>query len=215
MHLILSGFAGSRSGSHEAAAPLDRPMRMVFTRWGRKALILVVSLAAVVARGPMWSQGPGGWVAPHAAPPVPASPVAADLELPGGTLVQMELVDEVSTRKSKAGDFFKLRVAEAVRIQDRIAIPAGAKAVGQVVDSQAGGIFGNPARLVIAVRFVDLGNRLIPMFCSQASLGADRTREAMHLGLVPFAGPFAALIQGGEIILPAGTKLIAKAVPTN
>lgn len=67
LYLMVTGFAGSRSGSREAAASLDRLIRMVFTRWGRKALILVVSLAVPV---------PADLVLPRntQVPKLPASP---------------------------------------------------------------------------------------------------------------------------------------------
>jgi hypothetical protein len=122
----------------------------------------------------------------------------------------MELLQEISTEKSKPGDFFDLRVPKPVLINNRTAIPAGARAVGQVIDSQEAGIFGNPAKLLITIRYVDLGAQRIALRLYQPSQGTDRTIEAMVMGVIPFVSLVSPFIQGGQIILPIGTQLIAK-----
>jgi hypothetical protein len=178
---------------------------------GTNRWVLPLALAAMFGGGSARAQAPADPAAGRSTAVIPVEPLQGDLVLAKNTLVTLTLVDEVSSNNSKPDDLFELRVADPVLVQGRIVIPSGARAVGQVIDAQKGGIFGHPAKLLIAIRFVELESRKIPMRFYQPSQGNDRTTQATVLALVPIAGLFAPFIRGGEIVLPPGVQLVAKA----
>jgi len=151
------------------------------------------------------------------APPAPSSPVPATptpseepLILPANTLVHVELLEEVSTLKSKPDDFFVLKVASPVYVRGQVVIPTGAEAVGQVIDSQKKGLFGNPAKLLIAIRHAKVARGTIPLRFYGPYQGEDKTKTATGLAFVPVLGLFSAFMKGGEVVLAPGTRLVAK-----
>jgi len=146
---------------------------------------------------------------PPPAPEAPPAPQPAPV-LEAGTLVVLEMDDEVSTATNKADDFFRLHVKVPVLVAGRVAIPAGAKAQGQVIDCQGPKIFGHPAKLLLAIRHAEVQGRRIPLRFLGPYRGEDRTQEGVVVSLIPVVGLFAPFIKGGDIILPAGTALVAK-----
>ena len=140
--------------------------------------------------------------------PEPALAVNPAPMLARNTPVVVELLTEISTEKVLPDDFFDLVVAEEVRVGTVVAIPAKAKVKGQIVDSKAAGVFGAPAKLLLAIRYVDTEGGRIPLKFFQPTAGEDRSNAAMHLTFL--VGPFAAFMRAGQIALPAGTRLIAK-----
>lgn len=145
--------------------------------------------------------------APEAAAPAPA-PAAGGILVPKNLLLNLEVVNEVSTKTANPDDFFKLRLAKDLVLDDKVVIPAGTPAVGQVIDSQAPGAFGVPGKLLVAIRFLELGDQKIPLRLYKASEGEDRTSLGTAIGLA--AGPFVALVRGGHVVLAPGQILVAK-----
>ncbi|HLO65526.1 MAG TPA: hypothetical protein VK188_00805, partial [Holophaga sp.] len=148
-------------------------------------------------------------------PPSPPAPPAAPAPKPpqvleAGTLVVLEMDEQVSTGANKADDFFRLHVKTPVLVAGRVAIPAGAKALGQIIDCQGPKIFGHPAKLLLAIRHAEAEGRRIPLRFLGPYRGEDRTQEGVVVSFIPVVGLFAPFIKGGEIILPAGTALVAK-----
>lgn len=171
----------------------------------RKPLLLLLALA-VPGPQSLWSQVPGEPAPSSSSPAVETE----TLLIPGNTLVDMELLQEVSTSRSKPDDFFSLVVSEAVLVDGRIAIPAKARAVGQVIDAQKSSVFGQPGKLLITIRYVEFDGQRVPMRLFRPSRGKDHTSEAMAAGCVPLVGLFALFVQGGEVVLPPGTVITGK-----
>jgi hypothetical protein len=130
--------------------------------------------------------------------------------LPRNTLVTLELVQEISTSNASPDDFFELRVAEPVLLEGRVLIPAQARGQGQVVDAQGGGVFGSPAKLQLAIRYVEVDGEQLPLRFYQPMMGEDKSKQGMAMGMIPVVGLFAPFVHAGDIILPPGTRLIAK-----
>jgi len=135
-------------------------------------------------------------------------PVPEPLLLPKGTLIPMELLQDVSTSNTKAGDFFELRVVEPLLVNHQVAIPAKALATGEVIDSQKGGFGGKPGKLLITIRSVDVSGQKIALRLSHSSNGEDKTSSSLGLSLA--LGPLGLLVHGGDIAIPKGTVLAAK-----
>jgi hypothetical protein len=140
---------------------------------------------------------------------------AACCRVPAGTEVKVELVDDVSTKTNKAGDVFALRLAEPLVIRGRIVAPKGAMGQGRIIDASKPGMGGKAAKLVLAASYVQQGRvrlRLQGLQVAANGRGYANTANVVGLAGIAFAPlGFAALaIQGGDVVLPAGTTGMAK-----
>ena len=78
-------------------------------------------------------------------------------------MVQVELADGVSTKTQKAGDSVALRLAQPVIVNGQIVMRAGARGLGQVVESAKPGMGGKPAKLVLAARYLTVRHTRIAL----------------------------------------------------
>jgi hypothetical protein len=144
------------------------------------------------------------------------APAARCCRTPAGTVVMVELAEEVSTKTQKTGDTFAIRLAEPVVVRGQIVLPAGTKGVGEVVESAKPGLGGKSAKLVLSARsFTAPNGAKVSLKALQlAGVGQDHATAAtalgvagigfMPLGFVGFA------IHGGDVAFPAGTQATAK-----
>jgi hypothetical protein len=148
---------------------------------------------------------------PLPAPPAPA-PAAPALEaaprLPANTVVELEMVDSVSSETSRRGDLFKMRVAVAVSWQGQVLVPAGTLAVGQVVHVQKARGGGKGGELILAARYLDLPQGQVKLRSTFGAAGANRVRTSLALAYA--VGPFAMLVKGKTVAMPAGAALSAR-----
>lgn len=137
------------------------------------------------------------------------SPVnAGDLVLPANSVVELEMVDTVSSVTSKRGDFFKLRVAVDVKSGGAIVIPAGTPVVGQVVHAASAGAGGKAGELILAARYIELPQGQLKLRGSFGLAGQGRVGAALATAF--FGGPFGMMVRGKESVLPAGSALSAR-----
>lgn len=135
----------------------------------------------------------------------PQAPVSA--RLPAGTLVEIELVDTLSSATNKLGDRFAIRLATPITSSGVEISAAGAMGEGEVIDVARAGISGKQGKLIVAARHLDLnGRRVRVRGMSLMVSGKSRVGLATGVLLVPYAAPVAILIKGGEIEIPAGTR---------
>lgn len=129
--------------------------------------------------------------------------------LAANTVIELETIDAVSSRTSKTGDFFKLKVRADVRAADgAILIPAGTPALGQVVHAARSGGGGKGGELILAARFVELGQGQVKLRSGFGAAGKARVGATLATSMV--VGPFAMLIKGKDLELPAATPLSAR-----
>lgn len=155
----------------------------------------IVAAALLLAAG----QGVEGSV-PEAPPEIPLK-----LQLPAKTVIEIEIVDTVSSKTAKIGDMFDIRLVEPVKIDGQMVLPIGVTGRGEVSHVAKAGWGGKAGELIVMVRYLQCGADRIPV--GRFHFGASG--EA-HLGaafgasmVVPFAG---FLIDGSEMILQAGTR---------
>ena len=132
------------------------------------------------------------------------------------TPVALELVDAVGSRTSKSLDMFRVVLAEPLMIGDHEAIPAGTPGTGEIVHAKKAGGMGAAGELVVAARFLELGDRKVRL----RSTVVDAEGKSRINGVSSFAAASAAsplpvawigfFIKGGEVELPPGTRLVAK-----
>ena len=137
------------------------------------------------------------------------SETAGQRTLPANLIVEIEITDTVTSKTAKVGDMFAIRLAEPVRINDRLVLPIGLTGQGQVSHVAKAGWGGKAGELIVMVRYLQCGTQRIPIgrFHFGAS-GESHFGAAFAAGLiVPLAG---FLIDGSDMVLPAGTRGNAK-----
>lgn len=86
-----------------------------------------------------------------AAPPPPPAPEFVDLTVPSDAVLGLQIERTVSSELARVEDKVDARVTRDVRVNDRIAIPAGSTVRGSVTEVDRGGRVKGRARL--AIRF--------------------------------------------------------------
>jgi len=127
-----------------------------------------------------------------------------------GTPVEVELVDQVSTKTQKRGDTFAFRLAAPLIVNGMLVLPAGTPGVGEVIDSTGPGIGGKPATLVLAADYLASGTGRVPLNALHlAGRGHDNSTPATVLQIggiasVP-AGIVGIILPGGDVAFKAGS----------
>jgi len=88
------------------------------------------------------------------AAPAPPEPRFVDLELPSQSVIGLQLETSVTSETARVEDEVIARVTREVRVGDKVAIPAGAKAHGEVTLVERGARVRERARL--GVRFTSI-----------------------------------------------------------
>ena len=140
-------------------------------------------------------------------PVVPATPSAH--VLPAGTVIELALMKDVGSKISKRGDRFGIRLVEDLKLDDAVLLPAGTEGEGEVIHAAPGKMGGGPGELLLAARFLDRDGVRVPLKAfKMGRSGKNNVDNAVIVGMI--AGPFALFVQGGEVIVPAGTIANAK-----
>lgn len=153
--------------------------------------------------------------AEQALPPPPAPETAPfelpdppSLLLPANTVLELELVEGVSSKTNMPDDFFKMRVVIPTKVGDTILIPADTTAIGQVVHAQKSRGGGKAGELILAARYLEMPQGRIKLRSTFGAAGKDHTGAS--LGVAIAAGVFGWIVKGSEMELPAGSRLSAK-----
>lgn len=148
---------------------------------------------------------PGGEVETSGA----AGVTNAELIVPAGTTVMLQLDAAVSSRTAVRGDMFPISLAEPVSLGGAEVIPAGIAGEGQVVHAAGTGLGGRAGELIVAARYLMWGERRIPLRGMRISMaGRNNTAEALAASqIIPLAGLF---VTGTSVDLPVGQVAIAR-----
>jgi hypothetical protein len=132
----------------------------------------------------------------------------AQIMIAAGTPVELELRADISSKINKTGEWFDLALAAPLRINDVEILPAGTPGRGQIVHAAKGGFGGGSGELLLAARYLTVGNQQIPLRKFRLSgRGSDNMAEAMIINAaVPIVG---LLVSGGNITIASGTKSTA------
>ena len=128
--------------------------------------------------------------------------------LPALTVIELIVEDSVSSDVQKNGDRFSLRVAEDVLVGDVVVIPAGSRGEGEVVHAARSRGGGKAGELILAARYVKVGEREIRLRSFAGGSGKDRTKSSVALAAT--LGFPALLVRGGAYVIAAGTLANAK-----
>lgn len=126
---------------------------------------------------------------PDPEPVLPPAPAFEDLVIAADSVIGLQVESSITSEHARVEDEVEARVTRDVRVGDRVAIPAGARAIGEVTLVERGGKVREKARL--GVRFTSI-------------VLADGTRIPVHTDTIiregegP-GGESAAKIGGGAI----------------
>jgi hypothetical protein len=144
-------------------------------------------------------------------PPVVATaqpaPVGTEAVLPANTELLVSMNEEVTTKGGKVeeGHTFRLSVVHDVKLGDYVVIPKGTPAVGEVTWKTGKGAFGKSGKMEIAVRYLDMNGRRVPLTGTFRQEGEGNT-AATVAGVIA-AGVFAGFITGKSATIPQGREL--------
>ncbi len=131
--------------------------------------------------------------------------------LAAGLAIPLASNTEWSSATLKPGDAVAMHVSEDVMLDERVVIPSGTPATGEVIDSQSGGAGGAPGKLSISARTIRLGDRVIALrsrLSAGNGVGKDRSNTALAVGFA--VGVFAMFVHGSDVTIPSGTPMSAK-----
>jgi hypothetical protein len=134
-------------------------------------------------------------------PPRPAEPPAhtfTELVVSADSVLGLQTENRVSSETARVEDRVEARVTRDVKVGDRVAIPAGAKAIGSVMQVERGGKFKERARLGIRFNAIMLadGTR-IPIATETIFREGDAPSTAPRVGGGAVAGTILGAILGG------------------
>ena len=131
-------------------------------------------LVSVFASAPVHAQGnqPAPMVTtPAVAETVPAiqpaivavRPATVDTLLPANTEVLLVTNAIISSESHRKGEKFSVSVAQDVKVDGRVVIPQGTRAVGLVTNRTGKGGFGKSGKIDLGFRYIDLNGVRIPV----------------------------------------------------
>lgn len=138
---------------------------------------------------------------------VAASNVPHSALLSRGTIIPLVLRQELSSRTNVKGDLFEMAVASDVRVGERVVIPAGSRAVGELTRCEPKGAFGRSGKIEARALYVVVGNRTIRTTGLLAARGQGAPAETVLATAA--AGALSFVITGKSAILAVGTQVTA------
>ena len=183
---------------------------------GKLIAAIAVSLIAAtpVAAQPAEEERPTSPAAEQDSP-VSAEPTSAQesscCTIPKGHFVELEIAAPLTSRTNRHGDWFPIRLAEAITVDGVELVPAGAEGQGQVVHGARSRMAGGAGELTLAVRYLEHGGQRIPLHRLRYFVpGRSNEQLAFAVAVTPIIGPLSIFIMGGEVRVPAGTRVRAE-----
>ena len=170
------------------------------------AAIAAACLFASAAAGQEPATGPASQAAPEPPAAVPAAAPAACCTIAAELLLDVEIVDQVSSGTHRRGQTFPIRLAEDVTVDGRVVLPAGTPGVGEVIHAARGSFGGKPGELILAARYLEhRGTRIAIRGLRYGGRARGRDNSDLAFAASVAAGPLGFLVSGGEKRVPAGT----------
>lgn len=131
--------------------------------------------------------------------------------IPALTPVIVEILTDLSSKKSKTGQLYPLRLAVPIIIDGRVVVPAGTIGEGEVLNAKSGGMSGSSGVLMLVAHDLKVDGRSLRLRSMHlAQSGSDHTRAASITGMLPYVGVLGLFVTGGETKIATGTYASAK-----
>lgn len=153
---------------------------------------------------------------PAAVEPAAVEPAAAVLIVPALTPVEIVIEADLGSKLSKTGQTFTFHLAAPVVVGGVEVFPAGTPGQGEVVHAKKGGGSGAPGELVLAARYLQVGDRQVRLRSLRLDpivndkINTVNTINVATAATVPAVALIGFFITGGEKNVAKGTILPAK-----
>ena len=168
-------------------------------------LLLALTPPRAIATEP---EAPAAATGPAVLVPAAEPAAAPRVVAPAGIELVFEMGASLSSKTSQRGDRFPLRLAEPLRIDGQLLVPAGTPAMGEVVHADRARASGQAGELILAARYLEWDGRQLPLKAFRAGVGKDRTSTSA--GVILALGVAGYLVRGGELELTQGSLIAAK-----
>lgn len=133
---------------------------------------------------------------PHASVPPPAT--FQELVVSADSVIGLQIQGTISSERARVEDPVEARVTRDVRVGGRVAIPAGARALGSVTLVERGGKFKERARLGVRFHTIVLGDGThVPVSTDTLYREGDAPQSAAKVGGGAVGGAILGAILGG------------------
>lgn len=163
--------------------------------------VSVVASPALAQTAQTFQEAGSAATAIPAASPI-ATPTTTNAVLRAGTPVQLQMMEEITTKKkaAKVGQRFMLEVTASVEVNGVVVVPAGTPAWGEIVSVRNKGMWGKSGHLEAKLLFARVNGRQIRLTGSFDDKGKTGTAGVIGaVALLPVAGFF---LSGTSAVLP-------------
>jgi hypothetical protein len=144
---------------------------------------------------------------PPQASPADDSAAPPSVLLPEGTAVKLKLLHSLNSKTVVADDPLNFSLAEDVLVDGKIAVKAGAVAIGRVREAKSARTLGRGAELALDMQYLRVGQLRVPLRGSQTRKGKAKTADT--IALVVAFGLSGLFKHGSEIEVKEGSILTA------
>lgn len=147
---------------------------------------------------------------------VAASPAAeAKIRLPGLTVIQLRVLDPVTSKTAVAGQAVRLELAKPVYLTPELGLAEGTPVEGIVIHAAKSGMGGKAGELLIGAKRISLGGEIeIPLRSFKLGPARGQNNEGVAMAAAVAGGAIggvaAMFITGGSAEVPAGMAANAK-----
>ena len=127
--------------------------------------------------------------------------------IPEGTEVKLRMLESLSSGTAVEGQRFNMELDEDIRVDGKVVVPRGAKAVGTVTHAKKKGFMGKGGELNVTLDYVTVGEDRIRLRAAEGKEGADKVGTTVVLTVL--FGPLGLLKRGHNVEVNAGTVLTA------
>ena len=134
---------------------------------------------------------------------------AGQAYVPANTQLNVEIVNELTSKKAKKGDLVRFKLLDNLIINNVVVVPSGSEVDGKVTEATSSGFFGRAGKLIFSIDKVRTINGVdIPLeYMGKIEAGSDGGAIAV-VAVVSLIGGF--FMKGKNVNIPAGTKFAAK-----
>ncbi len=168
-----------------------------------KIFVLLVSFCAFLATTVMAQTISVATAPTNVAPSAATSALTAPAPIaPAGSKIELMVINEVTTKTAKPGDRFLLRLAQPFVIGDRVVIPRGVAAWGEVTDVETNGIAGRSGKLATRLLYIEFAGQKLALSGTPGNAGQGGNLQIVLATLA--LTPWGLVAKGNNAKLKAG-----------
>ncbi len=124
-----------------------------------------------------------------------SSSLSSSLILQEGTIIKAALTKSINGKEVNIGDIVELELSEDIVINDKVAVPKGAKVTGLVTEAERAKSLGRKGKLAFSIDYLYMANGKVIKLRSQIEKNIKSSTTAVVAGAILLA-PVALFIHG-------------------